>query len=156
MHELIAWCGFLGGWLLVAGPLDQAMRELAEEEFERDTLAAAAEKVEPPAPISRWWLLLPPAYSILKKRRDDAYRQQVGAAMDPADLQSLLHMRDVAGAWAYVAAGAGLIATKETWELRETYEWPEWVFWAVIAFMVSAILLRTAGRVRQRHHFRNL
>jgi hypothetical protein len=24
----IAWCGFLGAWLLVAGPLDQAVRIL--------------------------------------------------------------------------------------------------------------------------------
>jgi hypothetical protein len=33
--HIIAWCGFLGAWLLVAGPLDQAVREVEENEFER-------------------------------------------------------------------------------------------------------------------------
>jgi hypothetical protein len=27
--HIIAWCGFLGAWLLVAGPLDQAVREIS-------------------------------------------------------------------------------------------------------------------------------
>jgi hypothetical protein len=41
MPELIAVCGFLGAWLLVIGPLGQAVRELEEEEFERDSFARA-------------------------------------------------------------------------------------------------------------------
>lgn len=44
MDHLIAWCGFLGAWLLVAGPLHQATRELEEEEIERDDLARIAIK----------------------------------------------------------------------------------------------------------------
>ena len=30
MPHFIAWCGFLGAWLLVAGPLDQAVREIED------------------------------------------------------------------------------------------------------------------------------
>jgi hypothetical protein len=30
VHELILWSGFLGAWLLVAGPLYQAAQELDE------------------------------------------------------------------------------------------------------------------------------
>ena len=34
MPHVIAWCGFPGAWLLVAGPLDRAVREIAETELE--------------------------------------------------------------------------------------------------------------------------
>jgi hypothetical protein len=39
--HIIAWCGFLGAWLLVARPLDQAVREVEENEFEQDASTAA-------------------------------------------------------------------------------------------------------------------
>jgi hypothetical protein len=42
VHTFIAWCGFLGAWPLVAGPLRQASRELEEEEIERYAAARAA------------------------------------------------------------------------------------------------------------------
>ena len=38
MHELFAGFGFLGAWLLVAGPLRQAFLELHSEEFERSRI----------------------------------------------------------------------------------------------------------------------
>ena len=60
MPHVIAWCGFLGAWLLVAGPLDQAVREIEETGFEHEALEEAKGRVEEPAPVSRWWLLLPP------------------------------------------------------------------------------------------------
>ena len=53
MPDLIAFCGFLGAWLLVIGPLGQAMRELEEEEFERDSFARAEQQVEKPRPSPR-------------------------------------------------------------------------------------------------------
>ena len=60
MPHVIAWCGFLGAWLLVAGPLDQAVREIEEAGFEHEVLEAAKAHVEEPPPVSRWWLVLPP------------------------------------------------------------------------------------------------
>ena len=39
MPHIIAWCGFLGAWLLVAGPLDQAVREIGEVMPDEDLLA---------------------------------------------------------------------------------------------------------------------
>ena len=48
--------------------------------------------------------------------------------MDDEDLLAFLTVKDVLNAWLYVAVGASLIAVKETWELHETYEWPEWAF----------------------------
>ena len=59
MHELILWCGFLGAWLLVAGPLYQAAQELDEQEFSREELATAATRSEAGDRPSAWWWLIP-------------------------------------------------------------------------------------------------
>ena len=75
MEHLIAWCGFLGGWLLVAGPISQAVQELTELELERERIAEATSKVERPPPVSVWWWLLPPAKMYLEHRRNDAFRE---------------------------------------------------------------------------------
>ena len=61
MESLIAWSGFLGAWLLVAGPIYQAVIELEAEAFERDAVAAVSAMVEPPPRTSAWWWLLPPS-----------------------------------------------------------------------------------------------
>jgi hypothetical protein len=146
--HVIAWCGFLGAWLLVAGPLDQAVREVEENEFEREAVTEAASQVEPPQ-VSSWWLLLPPVWWVLRQRRVSAYWHRVSEAMDDSDLVALLKFKDVFSAWAYVAAGASLIAVKETWELHESYEWPEWVFWALLVAMLLFCVSTT--RIRFRH-----
>jgi hypothetical protein len=85
MPDVIAWCGFLGAWLLVAGPLDQAVT-----------------------------------------------------------------VKDILNAWLYVAAGASLIAVKETWELHESYEWPEWTFWLGVIGMLALCVGTTFNRARHR------
>lgn len=150
MPHLIAWCGFLGAWLLVAGPLDQAVREAADNEFERDAITEAASQVEKPPQVSGWWLLLPPVWWVLRRRREREYRKRVAEAMDDRDLLALLNFRDVLNGWAYVAGGASLIAVKETWELHEAYEWSEGVFWVVVVVM----LLFCVATTRLQYHRR--
>jgi hypothetical protein len=147
---VIAWCGFLGAWLLVAGPLDQAVREIADQEFRSESLEEARAQVTAPAPVSRWWLLLPPVWWIKKARRDGIYRRQVGAAMEPRDLLAFLTIKDILNAWLYVAVGAALIGVKETWELHEAYEWPEWTFFALLALALAFCLGATVIRARHR------
>ena len=149
MPHVIAWCGFLGAWLLVAGPLDQAVREVEDNEFEREALTEAASRVEKPDQVSGWWLLLPPVWWWLSRRRESEYRHSVTEAMEDRDLLAFLNFRDVLNGWAYVAAGAALIAVKETWELHEAYEWPEWVFWGLIVGMLVFCVSTT--RVRYQH-----
>jgi hypothetical protein len=148
--HIIAWCGFLGAWLLVAGPLDQAVREVEDNEFERDAITEAATKVEEPDQVSSWWLLLPPVWWYLSRRRGSEYRHSVTEAMEDRDLLAFLSFRDVLNGWAYVAAGAALIAVKETWELHEAYEWPEWVFWGLIVAMVVFCVGSTRTRYQHR------
>src|SRR6201996_8758304 len=152
MPHVIAWCGFLGAWLLVAGPLDQAVREVEDQEFEHEVLDRAAARVEEPPPISNWWLLLPPVWWFLRRRRESIFRHRVGEAMDDEDLLAFLTVKDILNAWLYVAAGASLIAVKETWELHEAYEWPEWAFGLLVVGMLVFCVAITVGRTRRRHH----
>jgi hypothetical protein len=51
--HVIAWCGFPGAWLLVAGPPDQAVREAEDNEFEQDAITEAASQIEEPP-----WVLI--------------------------------------------------------------------------------------------------
>jgi len=100
--------------------------------------------------ISSWWLLLPPVWWVKTRRRESIYRHQVGEAMEPGDLLAFLTVKDILNAWLYVAVGAALIGVKETWELHEEYEWPEWVFFALIVLMVVLCVGATAIRARHR------
>lgn len=149
MSQVIAWCGFVGAWLLVLGPLNQALREVQEEEFERDAIARAERAIDVPSPVSAWWLVVPPVYAILRRRRDRVYKQRVRDAMSAEDLRAFAHLRDVAGAWFLVAAGASLIAVKETWELVEADEWGEWSFWTLLVCMLALGAVVTVTRIRR-------
>jgi hypothetical protein len=149
MAHIIAWCGFLGAWLLVAGPLDQAVREVEDNEFEQDAITEAASRVGEPPQVSGWWLLLPPVWWYLRRRRESQYRHNVAEELDDRDLLAFLTFKDVLNGWAYVAAGAALLAVKETWDLHETFEWPEWVSWALIVVMLGLCVGTT--RLRYQH-----
>lgn len=151
MHTVIAWCGFLGGWLLVAGPLRQATLELEEEDFEQEAISVAKETVARPEPISVWWWLLPPVAYFLQRQRSDEYRRAVVAAM-PADQQRAFgRFHDKASTWMFVAAGATLIAVNETWELHEVNEWSELTFWILAAVMGAICLGNAIASARRRH-----
>lgn len=150
MDHVIAWCGFLGAWLLVAGPLHQASRELEDEELEREDLHRAATTVTPAEPVSRWWWLLPPVAYVLRRRRSSDYRHRVARALPPEKLAALISYRDKADAWASVATGAFLIAVGETWDLRETAGWPELVFWGLIVLMIGLCAANTRSRAQRR------
>lgn len=150
MHHLIAWCGFLGAWLLVAGPIYQAAIELDDVEMERDELVQAAQEVEREPPISRWWLLVPPVAYVLHHRRRDRERRAMIGKLTRFQLEQWMFFSETATAWMFVATGAFLIAVKETWELREAYEWEDWAFWALIAVMVVVCIANTAMRISRR------
>lgn len=158
MQAVIKWCGFLGAWLLVAGPIFQAAIELDNEEFERDKMAGAAAELPPLRPVSRWWWLLPPIWWMKNRRSRRDYRQAIIDHLSAEDLTMMVSYIDTATGWLFVGLGGFLIAVKETWELTEHYEWPVAVFVGLIVVMLvlsaanmglrrrrSADLLRQSG-----------
>ena len=138
MEYVIAICGFVGGWLLVAGPVWQAAIELREEEVDQEAIEAVKSSIEVPAPISAWWWLLPPVAYLLQLRRRREYQEKFNAALAPEQLQQTVSFFNKANGWVIVAIGGFLIAVKETWELVEQFHWPLWVFW--ILFVVMPIV----------------
>ncbi len=151
MHGLILWCGFIGSWLLFAGPVYQAAVELSTEEFERDEIGAAMRGIEQPKRVSAWWWLLPPVGYILQKRNSRDYQLAAFAALTQEQRSQFVHFKATATGWLFVAAGAVLIAVKETYEIHEYYEWPSWLGAAAVAVMLLAAGLNTAVRVRRGH-----
>src|SRR5262245_46427725 len=77
MDQVIDWAGFLGAWLLVAGPLYQGALELREEDVDREGLEASKARVPRPESPSPWWWLLPPVFYLIRRNRSRAYRQAV-------------------------------------------------------------------------------
>jgi hypothetical protein len=136
--------------LLVAGPVYQAAIELADEEFERADVERALVKTSAPRRIPTWWLLLPPVALALHLRRGHSWRRALTGVLTRRELERLMHFAETATAWLFVAAGAFLIAVKETWDLREAYDWSTATFTAIVVVMVLACIGNTVIRVRRR------
>ena len=153
MHELILWAGFLGAWLLVAGPIYQATIELRAEEFERERMLPTVEAVAPPATVSSWWWLVPPVRLWLSQRSRDDWQRRLLIAMPDEDYEALNSFMAKARGWMFVGAGGLLILSKETWELVEGHEWDAWVFWVlfiVMTLLAAGNAAALAGRERRQ------
>ena len=151
MHAVIAWSGFLGAWLLVAGPLFQAAVELDEQGDRRAGISRAAGQVGDQPRLSPWWWLLPPVAYVLQRRRQRAYRQRVFDALTAEEVEGFVEFTSVATGWALVAAGAFFIAVKETYEVAELYEWPGWLFVVLLVVMLAGCAGNTVVRVKRAH-----
>ena len=151
MHELILWCGFLGAWLLVAGPLYQAALELAEENISREDVAGF-QRPEPTRPRpSGWWWLVPPVGYWKQRSYAQEERRAFMAALPQDVMASWVSFMNKATAWFYVASGAFLIAIKETYELVVGHGWPTIVFWALLVVMAGIAATNTAVRTSRTH-----
>src|SRR6478609_8551901 len=113
--ELILWAGFLGAWLLVAGPVWQAVVELGNEEFERARFTSAVDSVPPPERVSSWWWLLPPLGLYLSSRSHTRFQHQVLLALPDEEYDAFSSFMAKARGWMLVGLGGLLILSKETW-----------------------------------------
>lgn len=140
-------CGFVGAWLLVAGPIYQAALELKDEDIERDHLHEARQKLPPAPRTSAWWWLLPPVRLIIAHRRADAYRKTFMTVLSSEDMEALMSFMNKATGWLYVAGGGLLLATKETYELVEHLRWSYLAFWILVVGLTGVSVANTALRV---------
>jgi hypothetical protein len=145
--EVLAWCGFGGAWLLVAGPMFQGALELREQDLDRLALHEAAKSVPAPRRISMWWWLLPPVLYVLRSRDERRRRELTFAALTPEQRQKTVMFVNKAFGWFRVAAGGTLLACKDTWQLVERYALPTWVFWVGVTVMLALCTLNTAVRM---------
>jgi len=156
MSGFIAWCGFLGAWCLVAGPLYQASIELREQDIARDKIAEI-NRTHGQDPVSPWWWLFPPARYVLARRRLERNRDAFLAALEPEEMEALLTYANKASGWLFVWAGGLLLAVVETWNLREHSDWPVGVFWVLVVLMLLAAIgnviyrARRASRILEHH-----
>lgn len=144
MELLIHLVGFAGGWLLVAGPLFQAVIELREQELDREGFEKSFATVSPPPRMSPWWWLLPPVAYLKSARRRRVSRDASFAALTVPQREQLMGFMNKAHGWFTVAIGALFIAAKETWELVELLHLPTWLFWVVIVVLGIAVLVNTS------------
>lgn len=147
MNQVIAWAGFFGAWLLVAGPLYQGAIELREADVDRDAIEASTAGVPRPEPPSPWWWLLPPAMYLIRHRRRSAFRRAAMARLTQVQREQFSSFINKATGWFTVAIGATLLAAEQTWEVVEHYHWPAWLFWLLVVLMLGVSVLNTSLRM---------
>jgi hypothetical protein len=155
VEAIIAWCGFVGAWLLVAGPVYQAAVELSDQEMAREDVERLTDHLDrshiegAPPRVSSWWWLFPPVLYLKHRRREATLRQLMLSQLTPEQAGIVIDYLNKSTGWLLVGAGGLLIATKETWELREHFEWPVWIFW-VLCVVMAVLCLANAGRRMER------
>ena len=149
MPPVIAIAGFLGAWLLVAGPVYQAAVELDAEQVDRAGFDAIDSSVPPARRSSPWWWLLPPVAFARQQRAARERRMLVMRAVSVQQLDQLLSFGAKATGWLLVGTGGALIAVKETWELVEALEWQGFAFWLLVP---AALVLSLLYAVTRLHH----
>lgn len=149
MHQAIAIFGFLGAWLLVAGPLFQAYLELREQEVDREGFAKVDKSIPKPNPFSAWWWLLPPVAWFKQRSRNRAHQREVMKVLDQRTTEQAVSFFNKANGWFIVAAGASFLGVKETWDLVEAWDWPVWVFWMLVVLCPVLCVANLAARAIQ-------
>jgi len=148
MDVFIHLAGFLGAWLLVAGPMLQGAIELRDENLDRDAFDnEAVRSVPEPPPISSWWWLLPPVAYVKNRKRTQAHHDAVFALLTQDQRAQFVGFTNKATGWFTVAGGAFLIALKETWELTELFELALWLYILVVVILAVACFANTIVRL---------
>lgn len=147
MDVFIHWAGFVGAWLLVAGPLLQGAIELRDEEVDREGFERVKTDVQVLPPISRWWWLLPPVAYYKNRKRSDDFRRQTLGVLTAEQRAQFVGFTNKATGWFTVAGGAFLIFLKEAWELAEIYELPVWLYIVVVVVLAIVAVANTIARL---------
>lgn len=148
MEYVVHWAGFVGAWLLVAGPLVQAAMELRDEQLDRDAIESVSGQLPESEPMSNWWWLLPPVAYVKMQRRGRARRDAGVRALSMTQREQMVGFMNKATGWLFVAGGASLIFVKEAWELAELYHLPFVVYLVVVLLLALLAVVNTVVRLR--------
>ncbi|ADG78573.1 Integral membrane protein OS=Tsukamurella paurometabola (strain ATCC 8368 / DSM / CCUG 35730/ CIP 100753 / JCM 10117 / KCTC 9821 / NBRC 16120 / NCIMB 702349/ NCTC 13040) OX=521096 GN=Tpau_1961 PE=4 SV=1 [Tsukamurella paurometabola] len=153
LETVIRWGAYLGGWLLVIGPLFQSRVELEAERAHLTEVRETIESTAPPSRVSAWWWLIPPVALFLSRRRQSQYVDTLTTVLTTAQMESLERYFSVARGWMIVAAGAVLIAVKETFELAHHQHWLPGGFWVLAVIgLIATVAFTSAGPARSDRH----
>jgi hypothetical protein len=152
MNLVMAWAGFLGAWLLVAGPLYQGALELREEDVDREGMEASIAHLPRPELPSPWWWLFPPGMYLIRRHRNNLFLRAALAQLTQEQREQRMSFINKATGWFTVALGAALLAADQTWQVITREHWPTWLFWLLILVMLSASVLNTALRMIRDGH----
>ncbi|MFT4245308.1 MAG: hypothetical protein QM571_02135 [Micrococcaceae bacterium] len=148
LEIIMAWCAFIGSWVLVAGPLYQGAMELGELDIDREEIANQAHQIEPPEHISPWWWLVPPAAYIMTKRNQEPWRKKVFANFTAEQREQFVSFSNKSTGWFMVCIGASLIGIDSANSLAETMEWSTT---AMIPLIIVAMILCVTFTVVRLH-----
>ncbi|MFD5091599.1 hypothetical protein ACFWMR_13420 [Amycolatopsis thailandensis] len=150
IEYFIAWSAFLGGWLLVAGPMYQGALELREESERFGDLRSVKEAPRPSfgKPVSRWWWLLPPVAIAKERRRRAKAHREIMNSLTTEQRRTMATFANKARGWFIVTGGAFFIALKETWHLNHLYHWPLWTYFALVLVPLMLSFAHTSRGVR--------
>ncbi|NDZ92889.1 hypothetical protein G3I13_19595 [Streptomyces sp. SID6673] len=149
MELFVAFCGYVGAWLLVAGPMYQGALELSEEQIDRGMIREQSLAIPHQERVSPWWWLLPPVAYVLIHNAQDRWRRQVMAALPTEQREQFIEYSNKAAGWFIVGAGAALIGIKEAFELVEELEWPGWVTIVLCVAAGALAIGYTTGRMHR-------
>ena len=140
------WCGTIGAWLLVAGPLYQGALELSDvvDDFPVD------DESEATPGVSAWWWLLPPAAVGMMWIRERRLRRLWESEWSGVERVAFLQFADRAVGWLVVSAGAFLLALEVTWYLAVQSGLSTLTFWLLIVLLTAASVVATAVAI-SRH-----
>lgn len=124
MDVIVAWCGFVGAWMLVAGPMYQGAIELSEMTVDMPAIRSQASAVARPERVSPWWWLLPPIAYTMTRRKQRVWQEQVMASLTSQQRVEFVTYSNKATGWFVVGSGAALIGIKEAVDLAHTLNWP--------------------------------
>lgn len=149
METFINLCGFLGGWLVVAGSLYQAALELKDMDIAREHIEETRKRIPEQKHVSFWWWLLPPIKIILERRLSNQWRRQFITALPNEAMEPIVAYMNKASGWVFVSSGAFFLAVKENYELIHGLEAHLWWFWALTIVMSLLCAANTVVRARR-------
>ncbi len=149
MADVASWASCVGAWLLVGGAAHQAALDLRAEQDLSERFDAARRAGDQAEPVSRWWLLLPPAYIAKRHRRAEEQQREVVLGFEEDEHLRLIRYLNQAFGWVVVGMGALLLAVAATVDLGDAMGWSGRVTAAAVAVAAALAFTTIAGQTRR-------
>ncbi|MFT4186832.1 MAG: hypothetical protein QM613_06370 [Micrococcaceae bacterium] len=149
----MAWCAFIGSWVLVAGPLYQGAMELGEFDINRDDFTNHIHQIDPPEHISPWWWLIPPLAYIKTKQIQNPWRKRFFASFNDAQREQFVSFSNKSTGWFMICIGASLIGIDSANSLTKAMEWSNL---AMIPLIIFAAIMCVSFTVARLHRTKSM